>query len=419
MNSIVKKIKDNVFFDDVCWVLDAIVFAFTFVFFLKPAFARTELTATFMLAVAVIYSIVDKRNSIGTREMLVCLSMFAYGYILGEGLWLKNAVLMLTAVIIFSKVVSTHFQRYDYRLIYAFVCVFVLGVSLYSLLDTIYCFGNSYGYGSRVWPEFWSKVNMFATLHALFACPVVALAFPAILFFRKHKIASSLVLIACVYQIFFAFYSSTRTQLLVFAIVFFLEFLLYIIFNRNLFKSKRKSLIKIGAVVVGVVAVFAIAVAVNAFHIRDTKLFSSIFGMITRDGGILNNIRFVGQRKALMQILVYPMGGSQMDIAGLSHCHNVWLQMANEAGLIPFVLFVIYTVVTFIDLIKLMKNKSVEMELKYLLFALYMSMILFYTVENALRNSIYEVTPWMFVNGVISSYAINQRGIKFRKKETV
>ena len=90
-----------------------------------------------------------------------------------------------------------------------------------------------------------------------------------------------------------------------------------------------------------------------------------------------------------------------MDLYGLEHAHNVWLDIANAAGVIPFFILLMYTIVSIVDMVKFLRNTQVGHELKYIVSGLYISLLLYYMVEPALMANIRFFIPWPYLNGII------------------
>ena len=90
-----------------------------------------------------------------------------------------------------------------------------------------------------------------------------------------------------------------------------------------------------------------------------------------------------------------------MDLCGLERAHNVWLDIANAAGLIPFFMIVLYTILSVIDLVKFLRNDQIQHELKYMISGLYFALVLYYMVEPALMANNRFFVPWPYLNGII------------------
>ena len=84
--------------------------------------------------------------------------------------------------------------------------------------------------------------------------------------------------------------------------------------------------------------------------------------------------------------------------------HNVWLDLANEAGVIPFFALLLYTIWTAYELIRFIAKKEIATEVKLLMVGIYGAFFLYYNVESAIRATVHFMTPWMLVNGLVHGY---------------
>lgn len=143
--------------------------------------------------------------------------------------------------------------------------------------------------------------------------------------------------------------------------------------------------------------------------VKDTAVMSAFINNMGKDGGIFNNVRFMAQRQALLQLFDYPMGGRQMEMILGNYCHNTWLDMANASGLIPFLGFTAYTLFTLYELSRYMRKSSVTTEIKLVTIGIYVAFFLYFSVEPALDASIHYLTPWIFLNGLVHGHLSNFR----------
>lgn len=98
-----------------------------------------------------------------------------------------------------------------------------------------------------------------------------------------------------------------------------------------------------------------------------------------------------------------------MDLCGLQYCHNVWLDIANASGLIPFFLMIIYTIVSCIDIINFLRNPYFKNLLKYIISGLYFAFVVYYMVEPALMADVKFFVPWTYINGLVYGCNIMSR----------
>lgn len=91
-----------------------------------------------------------------------------------------------------------------------------------------------------------------------------------------------------------------------------------------------------------------------------------------------------------------------MDLVGLNYVHNVWLDIANAAGLLPFILVSLYSILTMVNVVILLFRKGISVEVKLMLTSTYAAMFLYDFVERGLETSVMFWSVGTFISGVIS-----------------
>lgn len=278
-----------------------------------------------------------------------------------------------------------------------FLWMLILGHAIHGILNSmLFLDGQLFEGDIRVWKDIWMPLTIPGTQQIVYFLPVIAMVFPAMAYFKKKKITSSLMLILAVFFIYISMASQTRTSVLILPLVFGAQFVLYVILEwERVKKIICHKNTKIAAAAVLLLVIIAIML------LKDHPLVSSFIDIMDRDGGIFNNIRFKLQRSALQQLPLYPMGGDQMDFMGYPYAHNAWLDMANMAGWIPFFAFTAYTVHVVWELICWLREKDVPTERKLILAGIFGAFFLYYTVERAFDGSLHFMTPWFFINGLV------------------
>lgn len=273
----------------------------------------------------------------------------------------------------------------------------VLGHSIHGMLNSYLFLDGQWDNGDiRVWMDCWMGICLPGTQQIVYFLPAIAMVFPAIIYFKNRKCVNALVIFAAFFFIYISMYSQTRTSVLIFPLVFAAQAVLYVMLEwkriRRIFSSKKVKLVSLGILILLIAA---------GLLLKDHPIVSEFMGIMGRDGGILNNIRFKLQRSALQQLFLYPMGGDQMDFMGYPYAHNAWLDMANMGGLIPFFAFAAYTFLTVYELIRWLMKKEISTERKLILAGIYGAFFLYYTVERAFDGSMHFMTPWFFINGLV------------------
>lgn len=275
----------------------------------------------------------------------------------------------------------------------------VVGFTIYGILNSYMYYAGYVVPGTRRWQDFWSGEIVPGTQHTVYFLPMMAIFFPVIAFLKDRKWKSMLVVIITAFFCYTSLVTKSRMPLLIFVIAVFVQAIVYAILE---WETVKKILLDRRTwIFAGVLVVLAF---VGFFLVKDTAVMSVFINNLGKDGGILNNVRFVAQRQALSQLFAYPMGGRQMDMILGNYCHNTWLDMANAAGVIPFFAFTAYTLFTMYDLVCFVKKQLVSTEIKLTAVGIYAVFFLYFSVEPALDASIHYLTPWIFLNGLIHGY---------------
>lgn len=277
------------------------------------------------------------------------------------------------------------------------VLIIVLSIGLFigSALNMISWVKFGFENG-RAWGEFWTGQRLPATQHVFWDLLIISLTFYATCFWKKGCIINGILLSGSLWSLWFSLFTGSRTLVVVFGLVLVLNVFLYCYLNwKNESKKKKIKNLLLG-ILITCILIF-IAYFLNIGEISDF-IENSIWG---RNGGVLHNIRFEAQISVLRQLFKYPFGGNQMELAGLNYAHNVWLDMANRAGLLPFILIVMYTILTVCNLMKLIRNQVIGQEIKFILVSVYIALFLYYMVEPALDANLMFWAVWMLICGLI------------------
>lgn len=274
----------------------------------------------------------------------------------------------------------------------------VFGHAIYGILNSGMYLAGTGVEGTRYWVDFWKQQMMPGTQLVVYFLSVFAVLFPAIIYFRKRKSVNGLIILVSMFLIYASLATRTRTTILSLGVVFCGQIVLYAILER---KKVMKSVTpkKTAIFLICIAAV----IAVLTFALKDLKIVREFIENLSKDGGIFNNVRFVAQRKALTQLWHYPMGGGFHEL-GIAMAHNLWLDMANSAGLIPFIAFTAYTFWTIYELIRFVFTNHIGTEVKLMVAGIYVAYFLYYTIEPALNASIHFITPWILINGLVHGY---------------
>ena len=272
----------------------------------------------------------------------------------------------------------------------------VIGYSIHGLLNSYMYMSGNVTNGGRYWLDFWLQVHLPGPWQCVYFLPVSACCAQAILFWKKNKLANSIIIAVALFFVYISVVSRSRMSIVILVLVFFALILLYVILEYE----KTKNIIKDQKTWICFV-ITLITFLIVLYCLRDNETIKQFVAIWGRNGGILNNIRFKMQRAAIQQLFMYPMGGNQMYLYGSPHAHNAWLSMADAAGLIPFGLFVGYTVLTLVQTIRWLAKKEISTERKIMATGILAAFFLFFTVERIFEGALHFLTPYVFINGLI------------------
>ncbi|MCI8597342.1 MAG: hypothetical protein HFJ10_02705 [Lachnospiraceae bacterium] len=247
-----------------------------------------------------------------------------------------------------------------------------IGMFIHALLNF---YAWTQGHNGKYWDDFWPDVLcQITTEHSFLAVTIAALIAYGI-YYTTKKWYYGVAILACALtaNVINILYDN-RLVLVLTAIVLCMNVVICIYLNRT---SKKVIYFCIGAVLALLLCI-ALVVGLNVGGIKETPYF---IRLTARDGGILHNIRFAGHAKAASQLFSHWKGGGTMDLLGLHHAHNYWLEMANQTGLASFIPVVAFTLGAFYDTVRVVLNKNVSHKIKYLLPSVLMGIALYLYVE--------------------------------------
>lgn len=294
-----------------------------------------------------------------------------------------------------------NYEKFYMLLLFAMI----LGHCLHGILNAVlFLDGQLFEDDIRVWMDIWMQITLPGTQQIVYFLPALAMVFPAFVWFRKRKCVNVFMIATAAFFIYISMASQTRTSVLILPLVFAAQCMLYVILEWKKVKKILKH--KNTRIIAGILFVLTIAAF---FVLKNHPFVKSFIDILGRDGGILNNIRFKLQRSALQQLWLYPLGGDQMDFMGYPYAHNAWLDMANEAGWIPFFSFVAYTIHVIYELVCWLFRKEVSTERKIIVAGIFGAFFLYYMVERAFDSSMHFMTPWFFMNGLVHAELLTRK----------
>lgn len=285
-------------------------------------------------------------------------------------------------------------QKSDKKLL-NLIFAMIAGYTILGILNSYMYYAGYVVPGTRRWQDFWSHEIVPGTQHTAYFLPVLAMFFPAVMYFKRRKSVNVMMVVLTLFFCYTALATRSRMQLVIFVLVCVAQLILFLLIEKEKTKkilSNKYTWIVMIVLLIGCVGGFLV--------VKDTEIVATFINNMGKGGGIFKNVRFEAQRMALLQLFDHPFGGSRMEL-GREFCHNTWLDMANASGIIPFFLFTAYTIYTVYEMVKLLLKKHISSETKIIFSGLYLAFFLYMTVEPALEASVHLLTPWIFMNGLV------------------
>ena len=223
------------------------------------------------------------------------------------------------------------------------------------------------------------------------------------LFYVKDRREKVLLFVCIGLAIAYDMILATRTIIVISIITFCITFLIHMKWN----KHNIKKYVLIFGGILGTIGILIIIYSTNLFGIKDTLQSKYNFFARLGDTGTASSdmSRINAQIEALKEIFEYPIGGNFGEVAGLEYAHNMWLDVARQAGIVPFALLIIFFALNIKDLIILIKDKIVSRQVKMLLISVYIAMILNFLVEPVLQGAATTFACFVIIMGMVNQKA--------------
>lgn len=371
-------------------------------FFVKPDIFTIKYTVLLMLIYCGICAYLKKKLLFSIYEVALILFLGIYSlleYSLYDALCFISIVL---GTYYFVKYIVYNYRDKESKIVIVLYAL-VIGYMMFALLNLKGFYDNpERGMLRREWPELFSGSILTTTSYAIYYSVILSQILPAFLLLKRYKIPAFFVILLSVLSLGYSTYFQSRIPIMIMLITYIIETIAFFICCKDNTKTK-KILIWSYIVLFFSVFIFSIVVLLNINNIQSNSLILKLLEVLKRDGGIFGNIRFKIQWNVISQLLQNPLGGHKANLLSFPHCHNVWLDIANDYGIPLFALFSVYTVFTLLNVVKLLKKDCISVEHKLMLVGAYFSFFLYYSVESPWYSTSYvTLVGWVYVQGIIS-----------------
>lgn len=391
-----------------------------FLYSLHVFLIQDELLWIWGIAGIVCFVMAQKKLLLGLQGAVLCiitpLYAFVYKYYFTETrgyTWINVIYMIFLPIFVYILCRQFAWKKGTRTLEAAFWCI-AGGTFLYSLLNHWMYIKEGFLNG-RIWKEFWGGEPIYATEASFWAVFITALAGYGLscLLHKEWKKG-----IAALTGVLIGNWINIQVgNRMVFMTTFVAAVIclgMFFIMNR---KNRRAIWTAIG-VIGAALLVFGVLIYLNMDRIQQSTYYTAV---ISRDGGIFHNIRFVMIKETLEQLPDSPWGGGYIYPAGVPAAHNYWLQAANDTGIITLILWVIYTVITIVDAVRLMFLENISNGVKYMAVSMLAAVAAYMMMEQAGTGRWGYVNFYVMLSAFIHQMVANEvkRGRKRLSRKTV
>lgn len=391
-----------------------------FLYSLRIFLIQDEILWIWGIAGIVCFVMAQKKLLLGLQGAVLCiitpLYAFVYKYYFTETrgyTWINVIYMIFLPIFVYILCRQFAWKKGNRTLEAAFWCI-AGGTFLYSLLNHWMYIKEGFLNG-RIWKEFWGGEPIYATEASFWAVFITALAgygLSCLLHkeWKKGIAALTGVLVGNLINI----QVGNRMVFMTTFVAAVICLGMFFIMNR---KNRRAIWTAIG-VIGAALLVFGVLIYLNMDRIQQSTYYTAI---ISRNGGILHNVRFAMIKETLEQLPDNLWGGGYIYPAGFAAVHNYWLQAANDTGIITLILWVIYTVITIVDAVRLMFLENISSRVKYMAVPMLAAVAAYMMMEQAGTGRWDYVNFYVMLSAFIHQMVANEvkRGRKRLFRKTV
>jgi hypothetical protein len=350
--------------------------------FLRPNIAiPSALLLVFVLwyfGVMYLHSYVDLR--IACREVVLIMTLYCFGVVVGTTTETSDATLLRAIVAVSAGFVVTAFLS----------------------IDQIDIADRAFGIAARAAPSYWEPdgEQLNGTTFGLFSLLAVSLLAPVLFTLRTRARGGewTVIRLAMLALAGVGVYINVELQ------------------NRGPFIAliaamSATALVFLRAAgsplgrAVRIATVIAAGLA-SAYVLSDLDALAGTFGIVRRF--TVYGTNSTGRADAWLSVLTgiwsHPWGGREIDLSGLNYAHNLWLDVANDVGLIPAVLLVMFHA-AHVGLLIRLTNGGLSTPLLLVLTATSAAFLAIAVGEPVLNASVPFFAATCFIFGAITSVA--------------
>lgn len=335
------------------YILVCIFFFYLFIRQQKTLVVNKTSVSIMLFSFAYTFILIIKGYSLGTSVLtyLICpIAAYYVGFMLVNKNNIKNLDIFLLAI--------------------------VLGRATHGLMNMWPYLGGSYTARNPI--DYWTGEALSSTGAGALLVAAASLIYYSLYIFNNGKRVKGIFLFAMsLMSIISAVYMGTRGCIVVALFTFFLCVLKFTPFKNN---NSRRIIFTVFLLLI----IFYIAYSNNLFGLQTLFTNSGLYRRIyVYDVESLQaNVRWERQWYMLTHLFSYPFGADELSY----YTHNMWLDIARVAGLIPFVLSLVMTIYMVKSIRNAIKSDLLKYEKRILLFSVSTGIFMLFFVEPILEG---------------------------------
>lgn len=190
--------------------------------------------------------------------------------------------------------------------------------------------------------------------------------------------------------------NASRTMIFVTFIIFFLCLFLYFYEKYGL----GTSLLNFIASGSAIVSIALLLLWTNIFNIQQVLLDSALGQRETatiQTSSVVHNLRWGYAGEILRMLPKNPLGAIDYP----HYAHNLWVDIAKETGVIPFVFYILFSIIAVVITVHIYKNKQIEMKYKFVIVPVMFAFVLVFFTEPIMQGSPISFSLFCFITGGI------------------
>lgn len=281
--------------------------------------------------------------------------------------------------------IGSNMDEYSENNIKKVIYIITFGMVAHLLLNFVYDITIS---GSSVMRrsmhyDIWTQAYMSPNTTAV-NCLLIFACFYYLFLYENNKKYKIIGIFSFAIALVYDFSLGRRTPMYTLMIVVFLSILFDFLIIKNS-NNKKIPLLLIG-IPIFMVLIIVILYFNNLFGIKNI-LDNVRFIIKLKDGGILDLDRVRIVMNAAKYIPNNLWGGQVISTAINSQIHELWLDIYDYAGIIPYVLMIIYSVIYVCEMFVVLKNKKLSKQFRILVFGIVICIVLIMFIEPIMTGS--------------------------------